>query len=81
LCSFTPRELRFWQARPYACPLRSCREFGFEVLELEKIWASARENHPASRRVLEKIGMRQIRREPDPRGVPASLIYRIQAGA
>jgi RimJ/RimL family protein N-acetyltransferase len=57
------------------------REFGFEVLELEQIWASVRENHPASCRVLEKTGIRQIRREPDPRGVSASFIYRIQAGA
>ena len=44
-------------------------------LRLDQVWGTVRENHLASRRVLEKVGMVRHSRVPDPRGVPASLWY------
>lgn len=51
---------------------------GFRILRLDEILATVRENHTASRRVLEKAGLRQIDVVPGPRGFPASVIYRIR---
>ena len=52
-------------------------EVARDRLHLDEIWATARESHSASRRVLEKIGMQRIAVKPDPRGVPASVWYRL----
>jgi ribosomal-protein-alanine N-acetyltransferase len=51
---------------------------GFLILRLEEILATVRENHLASRRVLEKTGLRQIDVIPDPRGIASSIIYEIR---
>ena len=51
--------------------------FGFEVLNLPEIWATVRENHQASRRVLEKSGLVSFDYVPDPRGVPGSVLYAV----
>jgi RimJ/RimL family protein N-acetyltransferase len=52
--------------------------FGFEVLGLPEIWATVRENHQGSRRVLEKTGLLAFDRVLDPRDVPASILYAIR---
>jgi RimJ/RimL family protein N-acetyltransferase len=49
-------------------------------LHAEAVWATVRENHAASRRVIEKIGMTRRDRIADPReGVAASLWYAIES--
>ena len=50
---------------------------GFRTLRLLEILASVRENHVASRRVLEKTGLRQIEVVPGVHSVAASIIYGI----
>lgn len=40
-----------------------------------ELWGTVRENHMASRRVLEKVGMKAIERVPGAHGAPASLIH------
>jgi ribosomal-protein-alanine N-acetyltransferase len=51
---------------------------GFRILRLQEILATVDENHLASRRVLEKAGLRQIDRIRASRGVPVNLIYEIK---
>lgn len=53
---------------------------GFDTLRQTEIWATVRENHLASRRVLEKAGMIWMDIVADTPGAPANVIYRIQAG-
>ncbi|CAI0948034.1 Uncharacterised protein [Serratia entomophila] len=50
-------------------------KFGFEGLELDEISAVVRENHQASRRVLEKAGLRLVDTLDDVPGAAPSLIY------
>jgi RimJ/RimL family protein N-acetyltransferase len=50
-------------------------QYGFGVLRFEEIWARARENHRASRRVLEKVGLKRIGQIPDSNGAPPSIVY------
>jgi RimJ/RimL family protein N-acetyltransferase len=47
------------------------------LLRLDDIWGTVRENHAASRRVLEKIGMRPVAVIPDPGGAASSVWYRL----
>jgi ribosomal-protein-alanine N-acetyltransferase len=54
---------------------------GFRILHLQEILATVDEKHLASRRVLEKVGLRQIDRIKAPRGVPVNLIYEIRRTA
>ena len=65
----------------YATELaRAALDVGWHQLELDAVWASARENHAASLRILEKIGMTRVERVVDTReGVAASMWYVIQA--
>ena len=49
---------------------------GFEKLHLERISATVRENHLASQRVLEKIGMQKVGFEGDPVHGTGSYLYR-----
>lgn len=51
--------------------------FGFEELSLGEIVGVVRENHTASRRVLEKAGLRFLQRVADPEDPPAHLIFNI----
>ena len=51
---------------------------GFRTLRLQEILATVRENHIASRRVLEKAGLRQVDVVRGSRGTPASMIYEIR---
>lgn len=44
-------------------------------LGLKEVWGTARENNLASRRVLEKVGMRQVDKIEDPSGAAASIWY------
>lgn len=50
-------------------------EFGFGTLDLEEIWAMVREPHQASRRVLEKVGLRQVDKVAEPLGGAGSIVY------
>jgi len=61
--------------RGYATELGAAAlEAGWSLLMLAEIWASARENHPASLAVLARIGMTAVERVADPReGVAASV--------
>lgn len=54
--------------------------FGFEQLNLCEISAKVRENHLASRHVLEKIGMRKVGEVADKEHQIGSLVYTIVAG-
>lgn len=49
---------------------------GFEKLGIERISATVRENHLASQRVLEKIGMQKIGFQGDPVHGVGSYLYR-----
>ena len=50
------------------------------ALRAAEVWATVRENHAASRRVVEKIGMTRRDRVADPRaGVAASLWYAVES--
>lgn len=44
-------------------------------IDLGEVWGSVRENNLASRRVLEKIGMRQVNEVQDPNGAAAIIWY------
>lgn len=50
---------------------------GFEDLKLREIVGVVRENHSASRRVLEKVGMTFLERVFNPQDPPASLMFNI----
>lgn len=43
-------------------------EYGFEELALDRVWATVDDDHGASIRVLEKIGMEFVRHEYDEQG-------------
>jgi [ribosomal protein S5]-alanine N-acetyltransferase len=60
---------------------RFALRYGFETLGCAEIWAKVRETHHASRRVLEKSGMRQIDRWPEASGGADSLIFMRRADA
>jgi RimJ/RimL family protein N-acetyltransferase len=51
--------------------------FGFETLQLDEIFAKVRENHLASRRVLEKAGLQPSGRLDDVPGAAHSIVYRV----
>lgn len=51
---------------------------GFRILHLREILATVPENHRASRRVLEKAGLRKIRVVHMARSGPANVIYEIR---
>jgi ribosomal-protein-alanine N-acetyltransferase len=51
---------------------------GFRIMRFERILASVGENNLASRRVLEKTGLRQVDMIPAPRGAFSNLIYEIK---
>jgi len=51
--------------------------FGFEELSLGEIVGVVRENHTASRRVLEKAGLTFLQRVSDPQDPPAHLMFNI----
>jgi ribosomal-protein-alanine N-acetyltransferase len=51
---------------------------GFRILRLQEILATVDVKHLASRRVLEKAGLRQIDVIRGARGIPARLIYAIK---
>ncbi|MGK3141498.1 GNAT family N-acetyltransferase [Pantoea sp. C2G6] len=51
--------------------------FGFNEVGLEDIVGVVRENHIASRRVLEKSGLKFLKKVADVEGLPASLMYHI----
>ncbi|WP_345945724.1 GNAT family N-acetyltransferase [Sodalis sp. dw_96] len=53
-------------------------DFGFNTLKLKEVSAIVRENHAASRRVLEKAGMRPVARLKEQLPIPASIIYSIK---
>ncbi|WP_413723664.1 GNAT family N-acetyltransferase [Sodalis sp. RH16] len=53
-------------------------DFGFDTLKLKEVSAIVRENHAASRRVLEKVGMRPLALVKENPHVPASIIYSIE---
>ena len=50
------------------------------LLRLDEVWGTVRENHVASRRVLEKIGMRPVAVIPDPSGAASSVWYQLTLG-
>lgn len=52
--------------------------FGFAGLGLEEISAVVRENHQASRHVLEKAGLRQVDTLDDAPGTAPSLVYTLK---
>jgi len=52
-------------------------QFGFETLQQREICALVRETHQASRRVLEKAGLRQVEKVAEPLGGAGSIIYAI----
>jgi ribosomal-protein-alanine N-acetyltransferase len=51
---------------------------GFRILHMSEICATVQENHFASRRGLEKAGLRQIDVLPSTHGVPVNVIYAIR---
>lgn len=60
----------------YATELaQACLDVAWHHLLVPEVWASVRENHQVSRRVLEKIGMKPVERVPDFHGMPASIWY------
>ncbi|ORM62847.1 GNAT family N-acetyltransferase [Pantoea rodasii] len=62
----------------YATELASrALQYGFEELRLGEIVGVVRENHTASRRVLEKVGMTLRERVFNPQDPPASLMFTI----
>lgn len=52
-------------------------QYGFEDIGLQDIVGVVRENHLASKRVLEKVGMTFIERVTDTDNLPAGLVYRL----
>lgn len=52
-------------------------QYGFEEIGLPDIVGVVRENHLASRRVLEKSGMTLLEKVIDPEGFPPNLMFRI----
>lgn len=56
---------------------RGLVEFGLHTIRLPRIYAKVREPHRASRRVLEKAGLRQCGVLDDVPGAPLSVVYRI----
>ena len=50
-------------------------QYGFEEIGLKEIVAVVRENHLASKRVLEKVGMRFVERIADTENLPAGLMF------
>ncbi|ERK05832.1 GCN5-related N-acetyltransferase [Pantoea sp. AS-PWVM4] len=52
-------------------------QYGFEEVGLPDIVGVVRENHLASRRVLEKVGMTFLEKVMDPEGFASSLMFRI----
>ncbi len=56
---------------------RRAIHYGFEEIGLKEIVGVVRENHPASRRVLEKSGMKFLEIVSDPNDPPANLIFNI----
>lgn len=52
-------------------------QYGFEEVGLADIVGVVRENHLASRRVLEKVGMTFLEKVMDPEGFAPSLMFRI----
>ncbi|MBN1090755.1 MULTISPECIES: GNAT family N-acetyltransferase [Pantoea] len=60
----------------YATELsRRAIRYGFEEAGLSIITGVTRENHLASRRVLEKAGLTFLKKVDDPEGLPPSLMY------
>lgn len=60
----------------YATELsRRAIRYGFEEAGLNVITGVTRENHLASRRVLEKAGLKFYKKVPDPDELPASLMF------
>lgn len=51
--------------------------YGFAELDLPEIVGVVRENHLASRRVLQKAGLRFVERINDPQDPPAALLFRL----
>lgn len=60
---------------------RTAIHYGFQTLKHHAIWAKVRENHLASRRVLEKAGLKQIDVLDDVPGAALSIAYRIDRAA
>lgn len=62
----------------YATELaRAALETGWSLLMLDAIWATARENHPASLGILAKIGMTAVDRVADPREGVAGSVWHV----
>ncbi len=56
---------------------RTAIAHGLETLKLKEIFAKVRPEHTASRRVLEKVGLKEFASLDDVPGAAASIVYRI----
>ncbi len=56
---------QFWKKGLATEGAQACVKFGFEILEREKLYAITSLNNEASRKVMERVGMKNTRRDFD----------------